>query len=282
MKSLPALVLSLGCRIRILTVLVVSLLIAGSVFGQESHLKKLDQMVWITEHYPPFSYIDNKDGQLKGLMVDILLEMWKKVGLRKTTKDILVYPWARGVVNLEDDPQVCLFGMGITKERTKKYKFVISISPGVHGLIAKKIKGYHFSSIESVNKAFSGKRGVIGVVRDDYGEKNFLEQGGNPELLYQVSGGRQLIKMLEIDRLEMIAFGELPAISIMEQENIDISEYEIPIISNELISGFAFNKNVEPAVLIVLQNAMDEVKSEGFADRIMRTYINRLDLSEEN
>ena len=255
---------------------------AGTAFGQESHLKKLDQVVWITEQYPPFSYLDDKDGQIKGLMVEILLEMWKKVGLKKSKKDIIIHPWARGIALLENDPRVCLFGMGITKERQMKYKFVTSISPGVHGLIAKKTKGYHFSSIEAVNKAFSGKSHVIGVIRGDFGEKNFLEQGGNPHLLFKVSSGRQLIKMLEMDRLEMIAFGELPAISIMMRENINYREYEIPIVSNELRSGFAFHKNVDPAVLIVLQQAMDEVTREGIADRFMKTYLQRLDLSQKN
>jgi len=55
----------------------------------------LEKMDWMTEQYPPFNYIDEKDGQLKGITVDILMEMFKKVGVQKTRKDIPILPWAR-------------------------------------------------------------------------------------------------------------------------------------------------------------------------------------------
>ena len=55
----------------------------------------LNDLTWMTEEYAPYNFTEN--GQLKGVAVDVLLEVWKRVGIQKTAKDISVYPWARGV-----------------------------------------------------------------------------------------------------------------------------------------------------------------------------------------
>ncbi len=254
------------------------LLMAGDVFGQTKVLEKIEKVVWITEHYPPFSYVDGKDGRLKGLMVDILLEMWKRVGLKRTTGDILVYPWARGIRDLENNTNTCLFGMGISREREKKYKFVVSISPGFHGLIAKKTKGYSFNSMNEVNREFRGQKGVIGVVKDDFGETNFLELGGEPALLYQVSNGKQLVKMLARGRLEMMAYNEFAAITLMKKNRIDHNDFVISMASRRVVSGYAFNKKVDMDIIKELQKAMDDMLRDGVADRLLNKHLDRLAL----
>ena len=97
-------------------ILILSLFITGSVFGQDyPTLKKLEKIEWITEQYPPLNYIDGKDGQLKGYMVDILIEIWKTLGLKRSRTDIITAPWARGIKMLKKSPNVCLFSMGINK-----------------------------------------------------------------------------------------------------------------------------------------------------------------------
>jgi polar amino acid transport system substrate-binding protein len=268
---------------KFLSILVVLFLIFGNAIASGENInKKLTEIKWITEEYPPFSYIDKTDGQLKGVMVDILVEVWKKTGLKKSRNDIIIHPWARGIIILEKDPLVCLFGMGISKKRQEKYKFVSSISPGVYGLIAKKSKNYHFDSIEEVNNILEGNGRVIGVVREDFGGKNFVERGGNSALLYKVSSPNQLVKMLALNRFEMIAFGELPAITIMEKENVDPDKYELIVVSKRIISGYAFNKKVDPRIIQVLQKAMDKVIKEGISDKIFNRYIKRLDRSTKD
>ncbi len=265
---------------KLLMVLFLSLSILGTSLAQETHiLNKLEQIKWITESYPPFSYIDNKDNKLKGVMIDILVEIWKEVGLQRERADIDIYPWARGVHMLENDPLVCLFGMGITQDRKEKYKFVGSISPGIYGIIAKKSRNYHFNSFDELNNKFKDKGQTIGVVRNDYGSKIFLEYGGNPDLLYRISNGAQLVRMLALDRLEMISFGELPTISNMNKERIDYKDYEIVLVSKEITSGYAFNKNIDPIVLNILQSAFDELVKKGVTKDILNTYLEQIDRS---
>lgn len=249
----------------------------GRLFSQDSDvLNKLNQIKWITEQYPPFNYVDN-DGQLKGLMVDILIEIWKKTGIKKTKKDIVIAPWTSGILMLEKDPLVCLFGMGMTNGREKKYNFVSSVSTGVYGLIAKKSKKFRFKSTLEINEFFKGKSKIIGAIRNNFGSLYFTELGGNPDLLFHVGLGYQLVKMLETDRVEMISFAELPAIAEMIKNNIKYKNYEIVMVSKKIRNAFAFNKNADPNVLKVLQNAFDKVNEEGTSEMILKKYLSRFD-----
>ncbi len=109
-----------------------------------------------------------------------------------------------------------------------------------------------------------------------------MEYGGNPDLLYSISHGDQLVQMLARDRLEMISFGELPTISNMKKEKIDYKDYEIVLVSKKIISGYAFNNKVDPLVLNTLQAAFDKIVKKGIIKDILSTYIDRIDRSAKD
>lgn len=82
-----------------------------------AYSSSLDDIAWYTEEYPPWNYTEN--GELKGYYVDVLLDLWKQVGINKTKEDIKVIPWARGYHYLKTDPNTALFSMARTEEREK-------------------------------------------------------------------------------------------------------------------------------------------------------------------
>jgi polar amino acid transport system substrate-binding protein len=249
------------------TILTIVLLFAlsGSVFGND-----LNKIQWITEDYPPFNYVDD-EGELRGFIIDILIEIWKKTGLKKTKKDIEVMPWARGMLMLKHDSNTCLFGMGINEVRKQEYIFVGSIPNVTQGLIAKRSKHYVFNSISDINDSFGDSR--IGVVRGDIGQSSFLQQGGNPRRLHQVANGDLLILMLKLDRIDAIAFGDLVADKFMKKARIDNSDYEMVFTLYKGYSGYAFNKKADPKVIRKLQQAYDELYDDGTVMRIRNSYF---------
>ena len=114
------------------------------LFSTMSTAQTLEDISWYTEEYPPYNYVEN--GNAKGIAVDLLLAVWKKMGLNKTVKDIKVVPWARGVKMIKTKPGTCLFSTTLTSERKDVlgWKFVYPIplmneNPENH-LIAKKNK----------------------------------------------------------------------------------------------------------------------------------------------
>jgi len=235
------------------------------LFSQSSAAQTLNDIEWITEEFPPLNYTD-KNGQIQGFTVDILLEMWKKVGLNKTKKDITVMPWARGISMLERDINVCLFGMGITLERKNRYQFVGGIPGVMRGLIAKRKSGYTFNDIEDVN--FKVDPGRIGAVRQDLTMELFLSRGGNKKLLYTVPRGVQLVRMLKKGRVDLIAYGDMPAFKLMKSEGMLPINYEVVYSMGEGEFGYGFNEIANPRIIGQLQSALDELISTGVVAKI--------------
>ncbi len=241
-----------------------------TLFGEN-----LEDIKWITESYPPSNYIDEK-GELKGFTVDILIEMWRVVGLNKAKSDILVYPWARGLHNLEKSNNICLFGMGINEKRMDKYSFVGRIPTVTRCLIAKKSKNYRFNSIEEFNSRISKSR--IGAVRDDIGGEMFLNNGGKKDLLLYVSKGDQLVKMISAGRVDVIAFADIHFYKLLRKYGLNRSDYEIVYTYSKGISGagYAFNKKTDPEVIKKLQSAFDILWKDGTVMRIRNKYLDAL------
>jgi polar amino acid transport system substrate-binding protein len=79
--------------------------------------EKIEGMNWMTEQYPPFNYIDKANGELKGITVDILFEMFKKLGVRVKKADLRVLPWQESYKLLQEKPRTALFSTTYTEER---------------------------------------------------------------------------------------------------------------------------------------------------------------------
>ncbi len=250
-----------------LSILLIFILITNVALAQ-----RLEDMKWITEEYPPGSYLEN--GEIKGILVDILLEIWKKVGLQKTRKDIEVKPWARGLKMLESDPMVCLFGMGISEKRKEKYRFVGRIPLYIRVLIAKKEKKYQFDSITDINNKI--EPGRIGVTRGDIGGTTFINQGGNANLVYTVSKGKQQVLMLKSDRIDVMAYTDIPTYKIMRDLGINRADYEIVYVFSQGNSGYAFNKQINLKILRKMQKAFDDLVANGTVMRIRTSYVDNL------
>ncbi len=50
----------------------------------------LEDIVWISEDHPPHNYL--KNGTPTGFGVNVLVEIWKRVGLNKQPDHILIWP----------------------------------------------------------------------------------------------------------------------------------------------------------------------------------------------
>ncbi len=227
--------------------------------------QSVEEIVWITEEYPPFNY-HGKDKLPKGLSVEILQAIWKKMGVKNTIKDIQFFPWARAYNMVQTQKRVCLFSMSITNTRKTLFQFVGPFKGSNIGIIAKKANELRIYSISDLKKL------KIGVVRKDIGEKLLLDTGRRL-MLHQVVYGEQLIRMLAKDRLDAIAFGDIPVVWNMKKYGIDPMQYEMVYVLKEGISGFAFHKEVDPKTIKQIQKAFDELSKEGAIVSIRNRYL---------
>jgi len=242
-------------------ILIFSLLFATTTIGQT-----LEDIHWVSEEFPPFNYLDENNTP-KGFMLEILLEVWKKVGLRKSSNAIDFLPWARGYQMVQNDPKVCLFAMAMTPERKKLFKFVGPIGGSHIGIITKKSKNLKIKTLSDLTPL------TIGVVRDDIGEHLLKSKGVPSSRFHQVVSRESLIGMLGKDRVDAISYGMATAFWTMKQLGMDTNQYELSYVLKKGISGYAFHKDVNPRLIQTLQNALNELIADGTVKRIRDSYL---------
>lgn len=230
----------------------------------------LNDLNWVTEDYPPYNFTEN--GQTKGIAVDLLLEVWKKVGIQKTAKDISVYPWARGLSLMETNKDNCLFSTTLTPRRKKVlgYQFFSPIpledTESLNHIIAPKSMHVTISSPEDLNKY------RIGVVLGDVGQDLIVEANVSEKNIDTCTSGEMLMKKMLKHRFDIASYGFTTLQDLMKDNNIDSSQFEVVYTFPPLNMGYAFNKDADPALIKELQKALDAVYADGTADAILKKY----------
>jgi len=244
------------------------------LFSSVGTAQTLEDLKWFTEEYPPYNFVEN-GGKKKGIAVDLLLEIWKKLGLKKTEKDIKFVPWARGVKMVKTKPGTCLFAATLTSERKDilGWKFVFPIplindEPENH-VIARKSKNISINSIEDL-KNFKGK---YGVVRGDVGEGLLIGAGVNSAKLDKAANPVSLVKKLDKGRYDLISYSFSTASTKMKDVGIDPGKFEVVFAFPPKPMGYAFYHSTDPAILKKIQAALDSLHSDGTAERIRLKYF---------
>ncbi|BBO74725.1 amino acid ABC transporter substrate-binding protein [Desulfosarcina widdelii] len=219
----------------------------------------------MTELFPPYNFVEN--GKLIGSSVELMALMLQRMESRKTVDDIKILPWARAYRIVLDQKDTALFAMTKTEKRKNLFKWVGPISSAKNVLIAKKEKKIRISCPKEIKKY------RIGVVRRDAGEQLVIEKTGlTKNDLDRATNAISNIKKLAMNRIDLFAYDENVVKWIMKKEGINPDGYETVYILDIGLHFFAFNKNTPASLINRMQNILDEIKSEGEYDNIMKKY----------
>jgi polar amino acid transport system substrate-binding protein len=233
----------------------------------EAAARALEEITWITEQYPPFNFRDPEDGQIKGICVDILLALFDTLGVRKTREDMTILPWARGYQVVLEKPGTAIFSMTDTEERRNLFRLVGPVAPTQVSLLAKKSRKLKVESIADMN----GLR--IGVIRDDVGDQLIRKLGLSSKAIHTKAAADNIVRMLFRDRLDAIAYADDIARHHTKLAGLDPSELESVYVLMKSHMTYAFHRSTDPAVLKVLQTALDGLRVDGTVDRIRDQYL---------
>ena len=250
-------------------ILIMAFMFSTVVSGQTPDEARavIENMEWMTEQYPPYNYRDVQDGQLKGITVDILMEMFKKVGVNISRHDIPILPWARSYTKLLREPGTALFSTTYTVERLQLFKFVGPILPTRVSLLAKKSRGLEVRYVADMNTL------RIGVIRKDIGDQLVRALGVNTGVIEASNHAKNMVKKLHIGCLDAIAYAEDVARYQFKLAGIDPDEYEEVYVLQRSYTGYTFHKSTDPRVLEPLQKALDELRVDGTVDTIIAKYL---------
>ncbi|MFK5984389.1 MAG: ABC transporter substrate-binding protein [Pseudomonadota bacterium] len=226
-----------------------------------------DEIKMYTEHYPPFNM--KIDGRLTGLSVEILDEMLKQMGSKQSLDDVKLTNWSRAYTLALKKNNTVVFSTNRTVSRESLFKWVGPISKTKVGVIALKNKNIVINTVSDLNKY------KIGAVLKDVGELLLLEQGIDKKHIFYVEGNNAInlsFKKMQHNRIDLFSYDITVAFTNAKLEGFDIGQYEVVHTLQESALYFAFNKNTDDKIIAQWQKALDNIKSTGLYDKIVKKY----------
>ncbi len=231
--------------------------------------KQIESLYWMTEEYPPFNYVDEADGQLKGITVDVLMRMFERAGVNLTRHDLHVLPWQRSYQKVLHEPNTVLFSTTYTMERLQELRFVGPIIPTRVSIVAPRQAGLTITSVADLESL------RIGVIRDDVGHQLIRAAGVGEEAIHSIPTPLGMVRMLAVGRLDAIAYAEDVARYQFTLANIDPDDFESVYILKQSYMGYAFHLDTDPRILEPLRKALDELHTDGTVARIYESYLHK-------
>lgn len=226
----------------------------GPLHGAAS---ELDRLTFITEHYPPYNYLD--DGELKGSSVRALKAILEHAGSSTEVTDIRVLPWARAYDTTLLTPDTVLFSTTRTNAREDLFQWVGPLASGGVVLLARKDRNISIDSLESLRNGSSS----IVVIGEDIGAQKLLESGVDAARLHAAVNNESAMNMLVAGRVSLWAYGEDVAHWLLTKHGHDPKDFETVYVLSQDPLYFAINRDTDPAVVELLQRALDELRAQG-------------------
>ncbi|OZG72248.1 amino acid ABC transporter substrate-binding protein [Hahella sp. CCB-MM4] len=249
--------------------LVLSLLMAG---GQARAADPAARIKFITESSPPYNFV--VDNRLTGSSVDILDEIFRRIGSHKTRKDIELHPWARGYRMVLNEPNTMLFSTRRSADREELFRWVGPIATAPVVLMARKKRNFEIQQLSDLHGL------SVVAVGSDMGEL-MLDTYKIPKNIRQtVSHPDIAARMLIFGRIDMWSYGQRTALWLLKQQGAQPQDFE-PVWSFGSAGDlyFAFHRDTPDSTLQIFQKALDELKVEKREDglsiyeSILRSYV---------
>jgi len=221
-------------------------------------------IVWMTEEYPPYNYHDN-DGELIGLSVELLEAIMANMHTPFDKNNVLVIPWARAYREALQNPNAAIFTMTRSAHRESLFQFSSPILISKISVITLKTP-QKYESVEEINFI------NVGVVRNDIGEQLLKKYGLNNHSTVKLPTSLELIRMLLLKRVDVVAIDE--NIAKFEFARLGKTEKDLTIhfTMEELTTHFAFNKAIPKKYVDEFSASFEQIKENGQFARIVKNY----------
>ncbi|MDE1462669.1 substrate-binding periplasmic protein, partial [Spartinivicinus poritis] len=167
-----------------------------------------DLLVAMTDHYPPFEYIE--DGSPRGISIEILNLILKKLDIEVS---IRFMPWSRAYKIATTTPNTMLMTMSKTEERDQYFEWV--------GPIYKtQVKVYRLQSRKNINLVDidAAKNYRVGTVRGYASEKLLLSNGFSfGDNLFSASDSDINFQKLLGKRIDLLVSNDLTIVYLLKK-----------------------------------------------------------------
>lgn len=222
-------------------------------------------VVLLTENFPPYNMAVNgknfaQEENIDGIAVDIVREMFKRAGVQYSLT--LRFPWDRIYKLALEKPGYGVFVTARLPEREQLFKWVGPIGPDDWVLLA---KGDSPLSLASLDEA---KQYRIGAYKGDAISQYLTEKGvEHSTSLRDQENARKLMA----GQIDLWATGDPAGRYLAKQEGISGLRTVLRFDSAELY--LALNKEMPDEIVAKLQAALDQMRAEGFLEKVQNNYL---------
>ncbi len=223
------------------------------------------KLVLLTENFPPFNMAaDGKnyaaDRNISGINAEIVREMFKRAGIAYSLT--LRFPWERIYNQALEHPDQGLFSTTYTPEREPLFKWVGPLASTGWVLLAPAGSPMRLSSLEQAQQY------RIGAYKNDAVSQHLESQGFEP--INSLRDQENIGKLLK-GQIDLWATTDPVGPYLAKQEGV--SGLTTVLRFNDAQLFLALNKQTPDEVVTRLQKALNEMKSDGAIDAIMRRYL---------
>ena len=222
-----------------------------------------DDIQPLTETWTPYQ-IETKDG-LSGISVDLVREIQKRIGNKK---EIKVFPWKRGYHITLNKKGYALFLTTRSKQRENLFKWVGPIS----SMKLVFFKNAHrddlvINTIEDAKKVNS-----IAVAQKTIAHEKLIEYKFNNLEINSLAN--YSLKKLQENKVDLYPVEYNAFMYKLKKKNLEKKiipvQMKEPIYESQLY--IAFNKETSKGTIKKWQKTLDEIKSDGTYDKILKRY----------
>lgn len=232
-----------------------------------STLSALAQHVnFVTEDLPPFQIL-KKDGNHTGAAIEIVSAVIQEAGFNANIK---IYPWARAYNLGQNQKNTFIFSLIRSEEREQLFQWIgelYTIKP-----FLAKLANSDKVNIETLNDAKQFKTGVIrhAIAEDYLVKKGFVIN----QHIYNSSSYNLLWQNLFNGRTDLVFTNNALWQPQLAQASLDENAVTLafPIPDFSTVMYLAASKNTAPDLIQKAKIALDNVKSSGQYDKIMKKW----------
>ena len=224
---------------------------------------ELEDIVFITEDSPPYSYIEN--GIPKGVVYEVLSAASDAVDASINISNVKMFPWVRGMYQAKTQSDVCLFATVRTPAREKLFKWA---GPFVcyRCVLISRVGAMDVRDFADIKKY------KISSPRNSYEHELLLNMGYPESMLDDASTAENVIVKMLHGRVDGIVLDDGAAYYLLKQKGFDLKDFEVNWVFEEGKGYFAFNKDVPDSAVERMQQGIDIIRSSGELCKIHMKY----------
>ena len=241
------------------------LVVLVSLFSLATLARADEPLVLLTENFPPYNMASNgknfaREDKIKGIAAEIVREMFKRADVPYTMT--LRFPWERIYQQALTSPNHGVFVMARQPDREKLFKWVGPIGPDDWILLARPDSPI---TLEHLSDA----RGLrIGAYKGDAIALHLNKEGLKPiTVLRDQDNARKLLD----GEIDLWATGDPAGRYLARQVNITTLKTVLRFNGAQLY--LALNRDVPDALVNRLQQALEQMRNDGFVDTAFSHYL---------